>query len=137
MSMMQRCPFAAAIITERADCRHAEQVVRRGGSEYDCRSQPDQQACQALFERLKAAAFPAFGVEDDLTSMPHSVLVKVQCGGLLGLARLGGRDKDRIADIAELRDGALGRFGGLDGLPVGDLVADMTGLRSERRGRRR
>jgi hypothetical protein len=76
-------------------------------------------------------------VEDDLTSMPHSVLVKVQCGGLLGLARLGGRDKDRIADIAELRDGALGRFGGLDGLPVGDLVADMTGLRSERRGRRR
>jgi len=96
MSMMQRCPFAAAIITERAACRHAEQVVRRGGSEYDCRSQPDQQACQALFERLKAAAFPAFGVEDDLAVMPHSALVKIQAGGLLGLSRLVGDIGGRI-----------------------------------------
>ena len=135
--MMQKCPFAAALVTELAACRHAEQVVRRGGSEYDCGSQPDQQACQELFERLKSAALPAFGVEDDLASMPHSVLVKVQCGGLVGLAGLTRPAGDRIEDIAGLRDEALERFGGIDGLPVADLVEGITAFRAERRGRRR
>jgi len=135
--MMQKCPFASALITGLAACRHAEQVVRRGGSEYDCRSPADQGVCQALFDRLKAAALPAFGVEDDLESMPHSVLVKVQCGGLKGLARLAAQEADRIEDIASLRDGSLGGVGGLEGLPVADLVTDITAFRTERRGRRR
>jgi hypothetical protein len=135
--MMQKCPFASALITGLALCRHAEQVVRRGGSEYDCRSADDHAACVALFDRFKAAALPAFGVEDDLGSMPHSVLVKVQCGGLRGLARLGGQEAEPIADIAMLRDQSLRGAGGLEGLPVADLVPDMTAFRSERRGRRR
>ena len=135
--MMQKCPFASALVTGLALCRHAEQVVRRGGSEYDCRSSEDHAACVALFDRFKATALPAFGVEDDLGSMPHSVLVKVQCGGLRGLARLGGQEADPIADIAMLRDESLRGSGGLEGLPVTDLVPDMTGFRSERRGRRR
>ena len=36
-TMMQKCPFAFAIITVRVACRLAEQVVQRGGSEHDCR----------------------------------------------------------------------------------------------------
>ena len=53
--MMQKCPFASALITGLASCRHAEQVVRRGGSEYACRSAEDHAACVGLFDRLKAA----------------------------------------------------------------------------------
>jgi len=135
--MMQKCPFASAIVLGLAACRHAEQVVRRGGSEYDCRSAPDHAACQDLFDRLKAAALPACGVEDDLTSMPHSILVKVQCGGLQGLVRLMGRAEDRIEDIAGLRAAAADTFGGAEGLPVAELVEDITAFRAERRGRRR
>lgn len=135
--MNQKCPFAAALVTELAQCRHGEQVVRRGGSEYDCRSAPDHGACQGLLDRLKAAALPAFGVEDDLTTMPHSVLVKVQCGGLLGLARVTGLAGGHIEDIASLRDTAVSTFGSLDGLPVAELIGDITAFRAERRGRRR
>ncbi|MGE5152537.1 MAG: hypothetical protein ACM3ST_00845 [Bdellovibrio bacteriovorus] len=135
--MMQRCPFASALVTGLAACGQAVQVVRRGGAEYDCRSGADHGACSDLFERLKAAALPAFGVEDDLNTMPHSVLVKVQCGGLQGLARLSGQARDRIEDVATLRDRALGEHGGAEGLPIADLVADITAFRAERRGRRR
>lgn len=105
--MMQKCSFASALVTELAACRHAEQVVRRGGSEYDCRSAPDHAVCQDLFDRLKAATLPAFGVDDDLTTMPHSVLVKVQCGGLQALARLTGQEQQKVEDIADVRDRAL------------------------------
>lgn len=135
--MMQKCPFASALVTELAACRHAEQVVRRGGSEYDCRSAPDHSVCQDLCDRLKAAALPAFGVDDDLTTMPHSVLVKVQRGGLQGLARLTGQEQEKVEDIADVRDRALRQYGGPEGLPVTELVETISAFRAERRGRRR
>jgi hypothetical protein len=118
-----------------AACPNAEEVVRRGGSELDCRSPSHQARCAELFDRLKAQALPAFGVEDDLTTMPHSVLVKVQSGGLLGLARLAG-EGGGITDVAALVDRTAERFGGLEAIPYAELEGDMTGFRLERRAGR-
>jgi hypothetical protein len=137
--MSLKCPFAAPLTTGRFACHHAQEVVRRGGSEYDCRSQADHGLCTALFAGLKAQALPAFGVEDDLTTMPHSVGVKVQSGGLLGLRRLleerpaGGE----IDDIASLVGRVMERFGSPDGVPYAEIEGDMTAFRLERRSGRR
>ncbi len=87
-----------------------------------------------MFEGLKARALTAFGVEDDLTSMPHSVLVKAQCGGLQGLSLLGGEPEGPIADVAELRARVAD---GSDVLDDPRLLDAMTGFRVERRARRR
>ena len=65
-------------------------MTRRGGPDVVCASDEAHQQCENLFQRMKQVALPAFGVEDDLLSMPHSVLVKIQFGGLLGLQRLQG-----------------------------------------------
>lgn len=137
--MPMKCPFAAPLTKGQFACSHAEEVVRRGGSEYDCRSASDHPVCTALFERLKAQALPAFGVEDDLTSMPHSVLVKIQSGGLLGLQRLVDEPdpEGRIGDIAGLVERAVERYGTVDEVPAAEVEADMTGFRLERRTRRR
>jgi hypothetical protein len=141
--MSLKCPFAAPITAGRAACRNAQEVVRRGGSEYDCRSEADHAACTALFEHLKAAALSAFEVEDDLLSMPHSTLVKIQSGGLLGLARLlnGGdaqeADGREVADIADLVARTRGRYGDIGLVPCAELTGDMLGYRLDRRGSRR
>ena len=139
-----KCPFAAPLTAGKAGCHNAQEVVRRGGSEYDCRSAPDHAVCLALFERLKAAALPAFGVEDDLLSMPHSTLIRIQGGGLLGLHRLladqpgeVGRADPEIADVADLVDRARQRYGDLALLPVAGLTAEMRAYQLERRGSRR
>jgi hypothetical protein len=86
--MHAKCPFAAPITVGRARCRHALEVVRRGGSEYDCVSADSHAICVEVFGALKRQGLEAFAVEDDLTSMPHSVSVKIQTGGLDGLRRL-------------------------------------------------
>jgi hypothetical protein len=142
--MSLKCPFAAPITAGRAACCNAQEVVRRGGSEYDCRSEADHAACIGLFDRLKAAALPAFGVEDDLLSMPHSTLVKIQSGGLLGLARLlgdqaaeGAEEGAEIADISVLVGLARARYGDLGLVPCAELTGDILGYRLERRGSRR
>mgnify|MGYP001039405152 CR=1 FL=1 len=142
--MSLKCPFAAPITAGRAACCNAQEVVRRGGSEYDCLSEADHAACVGLFDRLKAAALPALGVEDDLLSMPHSTLVKIQSGGLLGLARLLGdhvaveaEEGAKIADISDLVGRARVRYGNLGLVPCTELTGDMQGYRLDRRGSRR
>ena len=142
--MSLKCPFAAPITAGRAACRNALEVVRRGGSEYDCRSEPDHTACAALLDHLKAAALPAFGVEDDLLSMPHSTLVKIQSGGLLGLTRLlgdhvadGAGGGIEVMDISDLVGRTRARYGDVGLVPCAELTGDMLGYRLERRGSRR
>ena len=135
-----KCPFAAPQIKTTAACRHAHEVVRRGGSEFDCLSESEHVRCEQVFAGLKACALAACEVEDDPMLMPHSLLVKIQSGGLLGLKRLlGESDADgRVADIADLVTRVSAQFGGADRIPYATLGEDMTAFKLERRaGRRR
>jgi len=88
-AMTLKFPFAAPITSGRAACRNAQEVVRRGGSEDACRNEADHSACIARFDRLKLAALPAFGVEDELDLVARA---RVRYGdiGLVPCAELTG-----------------------------------------------
>jgi hypothetical protein len=82
---------------------------------------------------------PVFGVEDDLLSMPHSVLIKIQHGGLLGLQRIMGEapaEASTVADINALCERAVLRFQGAASIPYQTFVQDMTTYKLKRRGAR-
>jgi hypothetical protein len=132
-----KCAFGVTQVGGQFACRWAETVVRRGGPEVACTSEDAHVRCEALFQHMKAAALPAFGVEDDLLSMPHSVQVKIQFGGLLGLRRLLGVADGAAPDVADVdalvRQGTQ-RYGGVEQIPCGELVGDMTGYKLKRRG---
>ncbi|MBK1645348.1 hypothetical protein CKO25_11985 [Thiocapsa imhoffii] len=134
-----KCPFCAPLTKNMARCRHAQEVVRRGGSEFDCLSPNDHQRCSWVHGALKSHALSAFEVADDLNTMPHSVQVKIQSGGLLGLQRLLGEDglAGSIEDIHTLIERAAAHFGGVEQIPYSRLEADMVGFRLERRTARR
>jgi hypothetical protein len=136
----RKCPFAAPITTGRAACSAAVEVVRRGGSEYDCDRADAHARCLSLFAGLKATGLAAFGVEDDLTQMPHSVLVKIQTGGLSGLRRLLDADADAdapIADVALLAERVVAAHGGVAQVPFDAVADDLLACRLERRVGRR
>lgn len=131
-----KCVFSAPLITRHSGCALAREVTRRGGPEIACSDEAAQQACAQLFEHLKAAALPAFGVEDDLLSMPHSVQVKIQHGGLLGLQRLlaaGAAGNGRISDIHQLVTAARQHYGELSAIPLGAIVPDITAFKTRTR----
>ena len=133
------CPFSATLVKNDFGCRHASQVVRRGGAEIACMSKPDHQRCMALFTAFKAVALPAFEVPDDPTRMPHSILVKIQFGGLLGLRRGMHPDSaagESISDIATLVDEAEEQYTSISAIPCASLVDDMTSHTLTRRRRR-
>lgn len=132
-----KCPFSAPLVTRQFGCTVSQEVIHRGGTEINCTDAAAHARCELLFQRLKAEALPAFGVEDDLLSMPHSVLVKIQYGGLLGLQRLlhaTPQVTERVEDVRTLVAEAAHRFG--DQLPCAPLVGDITAFKPRaRRGR--
>jgi hypothetical protein len=131
-----KCAFSNTLITGQFGCDKAEQVTRRGGPDIACTSDAAHQRCEKLFQQMKAAALPAFGVEDDLLSMPHSVLVKIQHGGLLGLQRLlesGTAGSGAVQNVHALVDQAVEKYNHLDAIPFPALVQDMTTYKLRRR----
>ena len=130
------CPFSATLVSEDFGCRNAAAIVRRGGAEIACTSDAAHARCRTLFRKLKDAALPAFGVADDLLQMPHSVLVKIQYGGLLGLQRIVNPAPEAataVEDIDRLVTSAAERFPSLEDIPYADLCGGMTGYRLARR----
>lgn len=115
----------------------AKTVVRRGGPEVACTSEIGHARCESLFQQMKQAALPVFGVEDDLLSMPHSVLIKIQHGGLLGLQRIMNEAPvaaSTVADINALCERAAGRYQDVASIPYQTFVQDMTAYKLKRRG---
>ena len=134
--MMQeyKCAFSSTLITNQFGCEKSEPVTRRGGPDVACTSTEAQRRCEKLCQRMKTAALPAFGVEDDLLSMPHSVLVKIQFGGLLGLQRLLESGAAEVKNVHALLNRAAEKYGNLDAIPYPALVTDMTSYKLKRRG---
>jgi len=131
-----KCAFSNTLVTNQYGCAKGVQVTRRSGPDIACTSAEAHQRCERLFQKMKEAALPAFGVEDDLLSMPHSVLVKIQYGGLLGLQRLldnGAAAPAAVGDIHDLVDRAIERHGGVDAIPCQAFVEDMTSYKLKRR----
>lgn len=132
-----KCPFSAPLVTRQFGCTVSQEVIHRGGTEINCTDAAAHARCDQLFQRLKVEALPAFGVEDDLLSMPHSVLVKIQYGGLLGLQRLlraTPQVAERVEDVRSLVAEASLRFN--DDVPCARLVDDITAFKPRaRRGR--
>ncbi len=129
-----KCAFNGTLMGGGFGCDQAEQVIRRAGPDIACQSQAAHERCEQLFQRMKTAALPAFGVEDDLLSMPHSVLIKVQFGGLLGLQRQTGDLAAVVNNVHALVDQALLKHGNLEAIPYSSLVQDMTSYKLKRRG---
>jgi hypothetical protein len=132
-----KCPFSAPLITRQFGCANSQEVIHRGGAEINCTDAAAHRRCSQLFQHMKLAALPAFGVEDDLLSMPHSVLVKIQYGGLLGLQcllRAESQLAERVEDVRSLVAEASLRF--KDEIPYASLVDDITAFKPRaRRGR--
>jgi len=132
-----RCAFSSPLIAEQYVCRLGEKVVRRGGTEVACQDEAACSRCEAVFEWLKQVSLPVFGVEDDLNSMPHSVIQKIQFGSLSGLQNLLGIAPGQRVDIDSLLNQAADRFGGIDSLPYAGLVDTITAYQLKRRQHRR
>ena len=130
-----KCVFGPTLISGRNACQFAIQVVRRGGLEIDCHGDSAADRCKKIFDNFKAVALPEFGYEDNLLSLPHGIMLKIQYGGLLGLqdSLQNSVESDSINDIAGLIDQALNNYNDLHLIPYAQFVPRMQQYKVRRR----
>ncbi len=131
-----KCAFSGTLIGGGFGCVKAGHVTRRGGPDIVCDTDSAHRRCADVHARMKSVALPAFGVEDDLLSMPHSVSMKIQFGGLLGLQKQMSDPAavaDVVTDVDALMQKALALYGGMDALPYALLVPAMISCKLRRR----
>lgn len=130
------CPFSAPLVKKDFACRHAQEIIRRGGAEIACQALAAHSQCQALHNTMKAASLASMELEDDLLSLPHNVLVKIQYGGLLGLrdvTRPGGEHEKGVDDVAGLVSEATKKYSSLQNIPMEPICETIIDYRVARR----
>lgn len=135
-----KCPFMTPIITQDFACSLGQAVTVRNSPAVHCTDEQALAVCRGLNERLKTVGLAAFDMEDDLTTTPHTVYLKIQYGGLLGLQANRGLSvpvEGGIADIHSLVDEVTEQGSRLDAIDYEALTAGMTAYKPKRRRERR
>lgn len=129
------CPFSAPVVKKDFACKYAQEIIRRGGSEVACQQSSSHNVCSALHGRIKTSALQAMALEDDLLTLPHNVLVKIQYGGLLGLKNLveESQQDDVVEDIASLVSNVMSRFVTLENIPLDSVDQTIIDYKTQRR----
>lgn len=133
-----KCPFRATIMTRSFACDQAEEITRREGPDIACNLLSANEKCSELFNQLKARALDTMGYEDDLTTLPASVLQKIQFGGLLGMQSQvdSAASADRVDNIVALVNKALAQYGDIDKFPFESCVETIVSYKLKRRRNR-
>ncbi len=133
-----KCPFSMVQASGASACSKAQEVIRRGGSEYDCTDPDAHPRCTDLVTHLNAVALPALGHEDDLTLTPKSVYERVLLGGLQGLRRAAdpGDDAPETPDIWAVVAAARERYPDFPSIPAEDFVPAVEACQVRKRRRR-
>ncbi len=133
------CPFSAPLIKGDFACHSAKEIVRRGGAEIACEAADSHSRCYALHAVIKAAALRTMNLADDLLTLPHSVLVKIQYGGVLGLKNqlIASETGEVVEDIAVLVDKVMQEFVTLENIPLNAVINTIMDFKAQTRRNRR
>lgn len=133
-----KCPFSTIQAASLCHCSNAKEVIRRGGSEYDCTSDEALPVCIHLNQHMKDCALPELGYEDDLTQTPQSVYERIQIGGLLGLRKLTFPENDDTAinDIWRVVKATTLQHHSISDIPASEFIPSIQAFKRQRRRRR-
>ena len=122
------CPFEKAILSSRCGCAHSQRLNIAEREMATCISTTAQARCVVFLDQLYPKARFALKQASLEGPQPHARAMKVQCGGLLGLATAV-YEKTEISQVENI-DGlvtqALEKFGDFEDLPFSDMVRFIT-----------
>lgn len=126
------CAFEMAIAARCAACAVAD---RRPLGEHEvigCSSAPAHADCAELAALLRERAMFALRLPH-MRALPHSVAMRLACGGIAGLRQCVAMDDD---DVRRLVAAAKARWGSLADLPWAAIVASTVAWQGRRRSSR-
>lgn len=135
------CAFEKSVLTNQCECSQAERFCIAEREGVHCNSDIGQERCLKLLGLLREQARFALRTNpDDKALLPHGKAIRIQVGGMRGLAAVLAPEQpapDRIDDVYATIAQAEQQFGSLDALPFSDIMPQIAAYKGRKRSRRR
>ncbi len=126
------CVFEKALLAGCAGCRASRRLNLAERETVVCEEAQSHQRCGELLALLRDKSLFALKLADATAPLPHAKAMKIQCGGLRGLADAVGADSAGL-DVAETVRRCLERWGDLEALPYSQIVQGVAAWQGRRR----
>jgi len=132
-----RCFFEKALTNHQAKCCLARHFCLADREGYACSDDESSVKCCEFLEKLRKSSTFAFKLREVSGPLPHNMEIRVQAGGLLGLARLPGVEAPLTSlpadDISQLISRAREAYGTLQDLPYSIIIQSVVQFQGRRR----
>jgi len=142
-----RCVFEKALVNHQANCqvkcrlsRHFCLADREG---YSCEDAEYSRKCSDFLRLLRENSTFVLKLREINGPLPHNMEIRVQVGGLTGLAKLVDVDTGAplkspavspvFDDISRILNQAQKKYGKLDDLPYGEIIQSVVQFQGRRR----
>jgi hypothetical protein len=119
------CAFGRALLARQAACPLATMVLEGEAERPRCASPVARTNCETLVALLRERGTFALKLPPPAAPLPHAAQLRVQCGGLEGLAEVAGAGASGPADVHALVARLQAAFGTLADIPFAPVVASM------------
>jgi hypothetical protein len=132
------CAYEKGILTNQCACSEARKfcIAERDG--VHCVSDEAQETCIAVLDLMRRQARFALKTNERQRALPHAKAMRLQIGGLRGIAVALDPEAPAPAEIADVRAlllAAIARFGALERLPFAQIMQQIAAYRPRRRRR--
>ena len=124
MSKTDLCPFSKPIIGGWCQCEYASLSERCSGKMACTASAEYLPDCLRLVELFRSSSRFVLGIADT-SQLTHSQLMKIRCGGLLGMQRHMDQSTDGAPSVTAMMELARQHYGELAEFPFSEILRDI------------
>ena len=136
-----RCVFEKALTNNQLKCPLANHFCLADREGYSCTSEESSKSCDKLLQKLRKKSAFVLKLRDIDSPLPHNMEIRVQVGGITGLARLittegESQTKPLLDDINGIIKQVVNQFGPLEDLPYSEIIQSVVQFQGRRRRQR-
>ena len=131
-----RCVFEKALTNHQAKCSLSRHFCLADREGYSCKDVDSSLNCAELLEILRQKSAFVLKLRDIKGPLPHNMEIRVQAGGIKGLAKLIDTDiagVETIDDIDAVLNAVNDKFGSLCNLPYSEIIQSIDQFQGRRR----
>lgn len=135
-----RCVFEKALTNNHARCSQSSHFWLADREGYACKCDECSQTCRELLKKLREKSSFVLKLREVDGPLPHNMDIRVQVGGLRGLARLqpGMQDGEAmVEDVHGIVQAAQDAYGSIGDLPFSEIMQAVVQFEGRRRRHRR
>lgn len=141
-----RCVFEKALTNNHARCSQANHFWLADREGYACKCVECSQTCSEMLTKLREKSLFSLKLRQVDGPLPHNMDIRVQVGGLRGLARLQAEDPAsdpgadsgaQVGDVHRLVRAAEDKYGAIEDLPFSEIMKSVVQFEGRRRRQKR